>query len=76
MKERFVHIWLNERGISMGRGQKQHARDKNKASLPQTPKREIVSDGRDIEFSQELADRDDIVAQERAKQADARAKHK
>ncbi|KIL72742.1 YfhD family protein [Bacillus badius] len=32
------------------------------------------SDGRDVEFSQELADRDDLVAQERSKAADQRAK--
>lgn len=35
---------------------------------------EFVSDGRDIEFSQELADQDDLEAQERARAADARAK--
>ncbi|WP_102027440.1 YfhD family protein [Salirhabdus sp. Marseille-P4669] len=60
----------------MGRAQSQRTRDKNKASLPQTPKYEIASDGRDIEFSEELADHDDIVAQERSRRADARAKHK
>ncbi|WP_100404119.1 YfhD family protein [Bacillus sp. FJAT-42315] len=32
------------------------------------------SDGRDVEFSQELADHDDLVAQERSKAADQRAK--
>lgn len=32
------------------------------------------SDGRDVEFSQELADKDDLVAQERSKAADRRAK--
>ncbi|WP_338749140.1 YfhD family protein [Bacillus sp. FJAT-52991] len=32
------------------------------------------SDGRDVEFSQELADKDDLVAQERSKAADQRAK--
>ncbi|MFN7252846.1 MAG: YfhD family protein [Anaerobacillus sp.] len=35
---------------------------------------EVVSDGRDIEFSQELADQDDLEAQERSRAADARAK--
>ncbi|QOY36727.1 YfhD family protein [Anaerobacillus isosaccharinicus] len=35
---------------------------------------DFVSDGRDIEFSQELADQDDLEAQERAREADARAK--
>ncbi|OIJ14019.1 YfhD family protein [Anaerobacillus arseniciselenatis] len=37
---------------------------------------EVVSDGRDIEFSQELADQDDIEAQERSQAADRRAKKK
>lgn len=61
----------------MGRGQAQHARDKNKAGLPMTPKYEkIQPDGRDIEFSQELADLADIQAQERSKAADARVKGK
>ncbi|WP_019241663.1 MULTISPECIES: YfhD family protein [Bacillus] len=32
------------------------------------------SDGRDVEFSQELADQDDIAAQKRSKAADQRAK--
>ncbi|WP_075050799.1 YfhD family protein [Bacillus testis] len=32
------------------------------------------SDGLDVEFSQELADQDDLVAQERSKAADQRAK--
>ncbi|MFS0781978.1 YfhD family protein [Bacillus sp. 1P06AnD] len=34
------------------------------------------SDGLDVEFSQELADQDDIVAQKRSKEADHRAKAK
>ncbi len=34
----------------------------------------LQSDGRDVEYSQELADHDDIVAQERSKAADQRAK--
>lgn len=32
------------------------------------------SDGRDVEFSQELADQDDLAAQQRSKEADQRAK--
>ncbi len=53
----------------------QAARDKNKQSLPQTPSyAKLSSDGRDIEFSQEFADNDDVKAQERSKAADARAK--
>ena len=35
---------------------------------------EFQSDGRDIEFSQELADKDDLTAQARSKAADQRAK--
>ncbi|CAG9613282.1 YfhD family protein [Bacillus sp. AFS018417] len=34
-----------------------------------------VSDGIDVEFSQELADQDDLEAQARADAADARQKH-
>lgn len=33
-----------------------------------------LSDGIDVEFSEALADHDDLVAQERAKAADERAK--
>lgn len=58
----------------MGRAHNQKARDKNKQKLPQTPKREIASDGKDIEFSQELADQNDLEAQARSKAADQRAK--
>lgn len=39
-------------------------------------KPEVVSDGRDIEFSEELADQEDLEAQARSKAADARAKRK
>ncbi|MFS0645979.1 YfhD family protein [Siminovitchia sp. 179-K 8D1 HS] len=59
----------------MGRAHNQKARDKNKQKLPQVPKYE-KSDGRDIEFSQELADHDDIEAQLRSKAADQRARQK
>jgi hypothetical protein len=34
----------------------------------------MPSDGRDVEFSQELADQDDLEAQARSKEADARQK--
>lgn len=44
------------------------AKNKNKQT------KEVVSDGRDIEFSQELADQEDLEAQARSKAADARAK--
>jgi hypothetical protein len=35
-----------------------------------------LNDGLDIEFSKELADAEDLEAQERARQADERAKNK
>jgi hypothetical protein len=35
-----------------------------------------LNDGLDIEFSQELADAEDLEAQERSQQADERAKNK
>jgi hypothetical protein len=57
----------------MGRAQGHKTRDKNKASLPQVPKN-MKSDGRDVEFSEELADRDDMEAQARSNAADQRAK--
>lgn len=36
----------------------------------------IKSDGLDVEFSEEMADHDDLVAQSRARQADLRAKER
>lgn len=59
----------------MGRAHNQNQRDKNKQKLPQVPKNE-KSDGQDIEFSQELADHEDIEAQLRSKAADKRARKK
>lgn len=59
----------------MGRSQNQKARDKNKQKLPQVPK-QLKSDGRDIEFSRELADQDDLEALARSEAADKRAKQK
>ncbi|RSK26138.1 YfhD family protein [Bacillus sp. HMF5848] len=57
----------------MGRGHKHRKnRDKNSVTLPQTPK-ELKTDGRDVEFSRELADEDDFEALERSRQADERA---
>ena len=64
-----------EGDITMGRAH-QVTRDKNKASLPQTPSYEIASDGLDLEFSEEMADHDDLVALQRSKEADARVKNK
>ena len=57
----------------MGRARKQKARDKNKQTLPQVPDA-MKTDGRDIEFSRELADNDDLEAMARSKAADKRAK--
>lgn len=57
----------------MGRANKQNARDKNKATLPQVPKTE-KSDGVDAEFSQELADQEDLEAQARSNAANKRTR--
>ncbi len=59
----------------MGRSQNQKNRDKNKQKLPQVPK-QLKSDGRDIEFSRELADQEDLQALARSEAADKRAKQK
>ena len=47
-----------------------HAR--NRMATEQQPS--IQSDGLDVEFSEALADHDDLVAQARSKEADARAR--
>lgn len=57
---------------NMGRNNIHHNRDKNKQKLPQVPKN-LKSDGLDVEYSSELADQEDIVAQARANAADRRA---
>ncbi|QHE52397.1 YfhD family protein [Pontibacillus sp. HMF3514] len=57
----------------MTRGQSKKGADKTKSRLPQTPKKDIVEDGQDVEFSQEFADQDDLKAQQREKEADQRA---
>ncbi|MDP4106294.1 MAG: YfhD family protein [Bacillota bacterium] len=59
----------------MGRSHGHKTRDKNKASLPQVPKN-LKSDGIDVEYSQELADRADLEAQARANAANQRVKTK
>lgn len=53
-------------------GRDEHRKKKN-AFLAQTPKQQI-RDGLDIEFSEELADKDDIEARERSKAASKRMK--
>ncbi|HLR52327.1 MAG TPA: YfhD family protein [Candidatus Avamphibacillus sp.] len=55
----------------MGRDDNKKARGKR--HLAQTPKNQI-SDGIDVEFSEEIADADDKKAQQRMRQADQRAK--
>ncbi|OEH92692.1 YfhD family protein [Bacillus solimangrovi] len=60
----------------MTRGQSKNRKGRNQTSLPQTPESNTIPDGRDIEFSQELADEADLKAQERSNAADARAKQK
>ncbi|WP_099156628.1 YfhD family protein [Virgibacillus ndiopensis] len=59
----------------MGRDEHNHSKGK-RSRLAQTPKYEIQSDGRDIEFSEEFADHDDKEAQMRSQSADKRAKRK
>ncbi|MBS4175158.1 YfhD family protein [Bacillus sp. FJAT-49736] len=60
----------------MGRMHNSHkTRDKNKSTLPQVPKN-MKTDGRDVEFSQELADQADLEAQARANAANQRVKMK
>ncbi|GAA0603947.1 YfhD family protein [Virgibacillus siamensis] len=55
-------------------GRDEHNKSRGRNRLAQTPKNQ-KSDGRDIEFSEELADHDDKIAQERSKAADKRVKN-
>lgn len=57
----------------MGRSRGNKKRDRNTSTLPQTPKA-LKSDGLDLEFSESLADHEDLEAMARSKEADARAK--
>jgi len=59
----------------MEKSKGQRSRDKNKGSLQQVPKN-MKSDGRDVEFSRELADQDDLEALARSNAAKNRAKEK
>ena len=59
----------------MGRANSNKKRDRNKGSLPQVPKN-LKSDGIDEEFSQELADQEDLEAQARANAANQRVRAK
>lgn len=58
----------------MTRGQSKKHKEKNDAKLSQTPAKDIVEDGRDVEFASEFADQEDREAQKRANAADERAK--
>ncbi|MBU8880589.1 YfhD family protein [Bacillus sp. FJAT-29790] len=59
----------------MGRSRGQRSSGKNKAKLPQVPKN-MKSDGIDVEYSQELADQEDLEAQARANAANQRVQLK
>ncbi|MCF6139304.1 YfhD family protein [Pseudalkalibacillus berkeleyi] len=52
----------------MGKDNRSRKQAKNKQNM--------APDGRDVEFSQELADSEDLQAQERAKAAERRARRK
>lgn len=54
-------------------GRDEHRNPSGKKSLGQTPKSQIV-DGKDVEFSEELADADDKEAEARAAAARERAR--
>ncbi|GGA85019.1 YfhD family protein [Ornithinibacillus halotolerans] len=57
----------------MGRGDHNRATGKN--HLAQTPKSQLAnSDGFDVEYSEELADHDDKVAQARSNAAERRVR--
>ncbi|NBJ68029.1 MULTISPECIES: YfhD family protein [Clostridia] len=55
-------------------GRNEHRKSKN-SFMGQTPAHQKL-DGIDVEFAQEAADHADLEAQERARQADKRAKQK
>jgi len=59
----------------MGRAQGHKTRDRNKASLPQVPKN-MKSDGKDVEFSKEMADGADLEALARANAANQRVQNR
>lgn len=58
----------------MGRDEHNHPKGKN--YLAQTPKSNIKSDGKDVEFIEEFADTEDKEAQARSQAAEKRAKRK
>ncbi|WP_173915713.1 YfhD family protein [Halobacillus sp. Marseille-Q1614] len=58
----------------MGRDEHKHKNPRKKNKLSQTPQIE-KHNGIDVEFSQDMADNDDIEAMKRAEAADRRANH-
>ncbi|MGM8211335.1 YfhD family protein [Virgibacillus sp. W0430] len=67
----FILTIKNNEVIKIGRDE--HKKARGKRALAQTPKNELT-DGMDIEFSEELADLDDKVAQKRSRKAEERSK--
>lgn len=59
----------------MGRSHGHKTRDRNKASLPQVPKN-MKTDGKDVEYSAELADGADLEALARANAANQRVQNR
>ena len=59
----------------MGRAHGHKTRDRNKASLPQVPKN-MKTDGKDVEFSREMADGADLEALARANAANQRVQNR
>ncbi|UOQ94288.1 YfhD family protein [Halobacillus shinanisalinarum] len=55
----------------MGRDEHNSGKGKKKHKLPQTPDQQ-KHPGRDIEFSEEMADHEDFEALERSREADQR----
>ncbi|MCP3031316.1 YfhD family protein [Halobacillus sp. A1] len=58
----------------MGRDEHKHSNPKKKQKLSQTPGH-AKFDGFDVEFSQDMADHDDLEAIRRSEAADRRANH-
>ncbi len=81
MTIKIAHVPLklvNTKDYSISKGVTNMGRDEHKKNttrnpLAQTPKTE-KTDGIDVEFSNELADTDDLEAKERSEKADKRAK--
>ncbi len=72
-----LYIIINERSSSHHLSKEGSLMGKDKRSRKNAQNKEnIAPDGRDVEFSQELADSEDLQAQERARAADRRARRK